>query len=107
IFQTAAKELHVLELMDFILDQTGYKKYLDDGSDEAEARWENIQELRTVAAEFAAASPEESLRNFLESVALVENESVSDKKNASGDMVTLMTLHAAKGLEFPVVFMVG
>ncbi len=107
IFQTAAKELNVLELLDFILDQTGYKKYLDDGSEDAEGRWENVQELRTVAAEFAAAGNEESLQNFLENVALVESESMSDKKNASGDMVTLMTLHAAKGLEFPVVFMVG
>ena len=110
VFQKASQELNVLELLDFIVDHTKYKQYLDDGSEEGQIRWENVQELRTVAAEFAAAGPGESLQSFLENVALVESETTSkDAKNNAFDnnAVTLMTLHAAKGLEFPVVFMIG
>ncbi len=111
VFQKAGQELNVLELLDFILDKTNYKSYLDDGSDESQARWENVQELRTVAAEFATAGPQESLQSFLENVALVEAETTSKNQPAdsdsAADQVTLMTLHAAKGLEFPVVFMIG
>jgi DNA helicase-2/ATP-dependent DNA helicase PcrA len=114
IFQKAAQELNVLELLDFIVQHTRYHQYLDDGTEEADIRWENVQELRTVAAEFAVAGPGESLHNFLENVALVESESKSKNRphpsaadpDASQE-VTLMTLHAAKGLEFSVVFMVG
>ncbi len=111
IYQKAAQEMNVLELLDFILQHTKYHQYLNDGTDEGEARWENVQELRTVAAEFATAGPQESLQNFLENVALVESESHSKTSNleprTSQDEVTLMTLHAAKGLEFSVVFIVG
>jgi DNA helicase-2/ATP-dependent DNA helicase PcrA len=112
LYQNAAQEMTVLELLDFILQHTKYHQYLDDGSEEAESRWENVQELRTVAAEFATAGPTESLQNFLENVALVESETKSKNRLANLDQrligeVTLMTLHAAKGLEFEVVFMVG
>ena len=111
VFQKASQELNVLELLDFILDKISYKSYLDDGSDESQARWENVQELRTVAAEFATAGPQESLQSFLENVALVEAETTSKNQSASAqstnDQITLMTLHAAKGLEFPVVFIIG
>ena len=111
VFQKASQELNVLELLDFILDKISYKSYLDDGSDESQARWENVQELRTVAAEFATAGPQESLQSFLENVALVEAETTSKNQSAdpqaANDQITLMTLHAAKGLEFPVVFIIG
>lgn len=111
VFHKASQELNVLELLDFILDKTSYKAYLDDGSDESQARWENVQELRTVAAEFATAGPQESLQSFLENVALVEAETTSKNQHADDQpthgQVTLMTLHAAKGLEFPVVFIIG
>src|SRR5690606_4905025 len=113
IFQKSSNELNVLELLDFILDKIRYKQYLDDGSQESQARWENVQELRTVAAEFATAGPQESLQNFLENVALVESETKSKNQTsghsapATDGEVTLMTLHAAKGLEFPIVFMIG
>ena len=93
-----------IELIDLIIDKTGYLKWLDDGSDQAAARVENVKELRSVAAEFPV------LTDFLETIALVEREYgpgkpslEKHKKNA----VTLMTAHAAKGLEFPVVFMIG
>ncbi len=87
-----------LELLDKILAVSGYLIFLDDGTDEGKGRVENVKELRSVAEEFP------NLANFLENVALVENG--YDKKEV-GDAVTLMTLHSAKGLEFPTVFMVG
>lgn len=90
--------LNTLELLDKILAVSGYLAYLDDGTEEGKGRIENVKELKSVAEEFP------NLVDFLENVALVENG--YDKKEA-GDAVTLMTLHSAKGLEFPVVFMVG
>jgi DNA helicase-2/ATP-dependent DNA helicase PcrA len=86
------------ELIDKIVRQTGYKTYINDGSVEGESRWENVEELMGVAA------TAESVGQFLEDVALVAD---IDNYNSSEDAITLMTLHAAKGLEFPVVFMVG
>lgn len=87
-----------LEQLDKILQVTGYLAYLDDGSEEGKSRVENVKELRSVAEEFP------NLQEFLENVALVENG--YDRKEV-GEAVTLMTLHNAKGLEFPHVFMVG
>ncbi len=88
-----------LELLDLILDKTGYLKWLDDGSEEVLDRLENLKELRSVAELFG------DLPEFLENVALVES---SDKPNFSdADVVSLMTIHASKGLEFSVVFLVG
>jgi DNA helicase-2/ATP-dependent DNA helicase PcrA len=80
-----------------VLKKTDYLNWLDDGSVTAEARIENVNELLSVAKEFT------NLAEFLEEVALVSGADAS----ADGDAVTLMTIHAAKGLEFPVVFMVG
>jgi len=88
-----------LELMDMLLEDTGYIKWLDDGSDEGKFRTENIKELRSVAQQFV------NLEDFLENVALIES---SNKANPDiYDSVTLMTVHASKGLEFPVVFVIG
>ncbi len=90
-----------LELLDRVLEITGYLELFDEEKEEDSARLENIKELRSVAAEFP--DPGE----FLENVALVEREG-SRRRSADGrGAVTLMTLHAAKGLEFPVVFMIG
>lgn len=91
-----------LELLDLILVKTGYLAYIDDGTEVGKTRVENVKELRSVAEEFS------ELTNFLENVALVENGSTPSKRQrAEQEAVTLMTLHGAKGLEFPVVFMVG
>lgn len=92
-----------LELMDKVLSVTNYLDKFKRDSEENVARLENIKELRSVATEFPA------ITEFLENVALVEAEQDADRKVGGGtkDSVTLMTLHAAKGLEFPVVFMVG
>jgi DNA helicase-2/ATP-dependent DNA helicase PcrA len=87
-------------LIDNVLKDTGYKNYLDDGTEEGEERWANLLELRSVAEEFEASG----LAVFLEHVALVsDQDTLTDAQNAP----TLLTLHAAKGLEFPVVFIIG
>lgn len=95
------KNKTTLDLLDSVLEKTGYLELFQRETDENLARLENIKELRSVAAEFS------NLTEFLENVALVEAESPVTSHQSPGDVVTLMTLHAAKGLEFPVVFIVG
>ena len=92
-----------IDILDKIIQQTGYLSLYDEKDEEDRSRLENIKELRSVALNFP------NLTNFLENVSLVEQEYMPDKKNSQGkkDAVTLMTLHAAKGLEFPYVFMIG
>lgn len=101
---TALREVNsdasVAGLIDSLLRRIDYLHYLDDGSVQGEARQENVKELLSVAREYQ----EEGLAGFLEEVALVSD---IDSANFDGDAVTLMTLHAAKGLEFPAVFMAG
>jgi DNA helicase-2/ATP-dependent DNA helicase PcrA len=100
----AAKELDTLALLDLVLQKTRYESFIRDGTEGGDERWENIEELRTVARDYAAEPPLEGLRSFLESVSLLgeQDEIVDDRPQ-----VTLLTLHAAKGLEYPVVFLVG
>lgn len=95
-----AGELNPLQLMDRILDDTDYHGYIDDGSDEGVDRWENVMELRRLAGEYQ----ERSLSEFLENIALVSDQ---DTIETSANVPTLLTLHAAKGLEYPVVFIAG
>lgn len=92
--------LSTLELMDEIIKDTGYIKWIDDGSEEALSRIENLKELKSVASLFV------NLEEFLESVSLVEDGGRSGDIGGV-DYVTLMTVHASKGLEFPSVFIVG
>jgi DNA helicase-2/ATP-dependent DNA helicase PcrA len=82
---------------------TGYKEYLM-GEEDGEDRWDNILELRTVANDYSSLPTGEGLPSFLEGVSLVTDVDSYDEKV---DAVTLITLHAAKGLEFPVVIIVG
>ena len=99
-----SSKLTTLEILDSVVEKTGYLEMYDDKNEEDLARLENIKELRSVASEFT------DLSQFLENVALVEQEYFPDKTiNYKGakDAVSLMTLHAAKGLEFNSVFMVG
>ncbi len=96
--------LTVDRLLEEILKRTGYLQLLRDGTEEGEAREENVRELGRVAAEFANDDPEASLAAFLEDAALAAD---ADEYDASDDAVTLITLHAAKGLEFGTVFIVG
>jgi DNA helicase-2/ATP-dependent DNA helicase PcrA len=100
----AAQELSVIQLLDLVIQRTRYESYIRDGSETGEERWENIQELRTVAQDYSDEPPLEGLRSFLENVALLgEQDEIEDDR----PQVTLMTLHSAKGLEYPVVFLVG
>ena len=93
-------ELQPLGLMDRILQDIEYHAYLDDGSEESQDRWDNVMELRRLASEYQ----ESGLEAFLEQVALVSDQ---DTLEAGANVPTLLTLHAAKGLEFKVVFLVG
>ncbi|MCH8949406.1 MAG: ATP-binding domain-containing protein, partial [Chloroflexi bacterium] len=93
------------ELLASLLERIGYRAYLlAEFKEDGEERWENVQQLQTLAAEYDGLAPEASLPQMLEDVALV---APSDEYNEQADSVTLITLHAAKGLEFPVVFIVG
>ncbi|MEK7551178.1 MAG: UvrD-helicase domain-containing protein [Patescibacteria group bacterium] len=101
---TDLNQKQTIELMDNVLKTTNYLNLYDPKDEEDAERLENIKELRSVAIAFPI------IENFLENVALVEQEYMPDHvKDEMGkkDTVNLMTLHAAKGLEFPVVFMVG
>src|SRR5574338_167554 len=91
-------------IFDAALERSGLQAAIQDGSDEGEERWANVVELRNHAAEFDEIAPPEGLARFLEEVALVSDQ---DELEDAPDRVTLITLHAAKGLEFPVVFIVG
>lgn len=93
-----SKSISIADLIDEIAQTTGYKDWILDGTEEGETRWENIEELKSVAKIHA------TLESFLEQVALVAD---IDAYDPSRDAVTLMTLHNAKGLEFPTVFIVG
>jgi DNA helicase-2/ATP-dependent DNA helicase PcrA len=95
-----ATELSTLSIMDRILEEIDYHAYIDDGTDEGTDRWENVMELRRLAAEYQ----DRTLSDFLENIALVSDQ---DTIEASANAPTLLTLHAAKGLEYPVVFIVG
>lgn len=96
------KPLTPLELLNEILRITEYKTKYDENDPEDFARLENIQELLNVAGQF------ESLDNFLENIALLQDNEMADVTLVGkDDVVTLMSLHSAKGLEFPIVFMVG
>ncbi|MBI2405890.1 UvrD-helicase domain-containing protein [Candidatus Microgenomates bacterium] len=105
-------KLTTLEILDSVLDTTGYLNLYDTDDPEDAARLENIKELRSVAAEFP------DVYEFLEQVALVETAQTNKGvirdaarlpalSKSNGGQVTLMTAHAAKGLEFPIVFIVG
>jgi DNA helicase-2/ATP-dependent DNA helicase PcrA len=92
------------ELLDEILEASGYRAMLADGSEEGEDRWANLLELRAVTTRYDDFSPEDALDRLLEETALVADQ---DSYEGEKDAVTLITLHAAKGLEFPVVFIGG
>jgi DNA helicase-2/ATP-dependent DNA helicase PcrA len=109
-----AKEQPLPSLIDFMLAQSGYAADLRDGTEEGEERWRNVLELRRVAEDFALIEPATALELFLEQLALVGGSDTTQAgedgplaQETESNAVTLITLHAAKGLEFPVVFLVG
>jgi DNA helicase-2/ATP-dependent DNA helicase PcrA len=98
------RQVTVLELLDKVLAESGYGEHVRDGTPEGEERWENIQELRSVAGDYGHLPAETALTTFLEDVALVSDV---DNLREGSDAATLLTLHMAKGLEFDTVFIVG
>jgi len=93
-------QLSVAALLDRILADSDYESYTRDGSDQGESRWENVMALRAVVAE----APDITLTEFLTDVALVADVDELAEEVAA---VTLLTLHSAKGLEYPIVFLTG
>ncbi|MGH2516239.1 MAG: 3'-5' exonuclease, partial [Ktedonobacterales bacterium] len=111
--QHAALEESLPRLIDRLLERSGYAAELRDGTEEGDERWNNVLELRRVAEDFSEIEPETALALFLENVALVAGADTTQAgengplEQGNPDAVTLITLHAAKGLEYPVVFIVG
>ena len=104
-FRELATKLPLSELTETILDVTGYvAKLKQERTEEAEDRLSNLQELLTAMEEFEQSHEERTLSAFLERVALVSD---IEREGTGKESVTLMTLHSAKGLEFPLVFMIG
>lgn len=100
--QTYADKHSLTDLITYLYEKSGFKNSLLDGTTEGETRDENVQELLSVATKYE--SIDDALHKFIEEVALVSD---TDRINQDTDMVHLMTLHSAKGLEFPVVFIIG
>jgi DNA helicase-2/ATP-dependent DNA helicase PcrA len=94
------REASAGEILERVVQDTGYRDYLEDGTPEGQDRWDNVRELIAVAQEF----PDQTLEQFLEAIALVSDQ---DTLTETQDAPTLLTLHAAKGLEFPVVLITG
>ena len=98
-WRVAAQTLNIPELFDRVVKDLNFKDYIDDQSEEGEDRWENVVELKRLADEYST----RALDEFLENIALISDQDTI----AEGNVPTLLTLHAAKGLEFGAVFIVG
>ncbi len=94
----------VVKLLDQVLEESGLRKHIQGSDDRSEERWENIMAFRDLAQEFNAETPPEGLASLLERNSLVADV---DTYEDAEDSITLITMHQAKGLEFPVVFIVG
>lgn len=104
-FRTMKETMSITELLDMVISDTGIlKEYELENSVEAQSRIENIKELKSVALEFEKQNEENSLEEFLANISLVSD---LDNLEEEQDYVVLMTMHSAKGLEFPVVFIPG
>ncbi|MGP4040898.1 DNA helicase PcrA [Gracilibacillus sp. D59] len=100
--------LSATDMVEEVIAKTGYEEMLhNERSIEAETRLENIEEFKTVTKHFEETNEDKTLVNFLTDLALVSDIDRMDDDPTADDSVTMMTLHAAKGLEFPVVFLIG
>ena len=105
MLENYSKEHTIIELLNKLLSTINYQQHLTETDTEhAEGRWENIEELQSIATLYQEVSPNSTLSQFLEEIALVSDV---DNPNDETQTVTLTSLHSAKGLEFPVVFMPG
>ena len=94
----------LIDFIKFVLSFSGYQKHIVNKPDRGQERWENIQEFMNIANEFQEQNPEQGIGEFLESISLMtDTDNLSDEE----EKLTLITLHQSKGLEFPVVFMIG
>ena len=101
----SSENLSLTELIDEVLDKSGMKKELEDSHlIEDETRLENLMEFKSITASYEERTGSVNLGDFLEEISLVSDQA---NHTEDGNVVTLMTLHSAKGLEFPIVFMVG
>ncbi len=103
-FSQKGEELSPTEMIKHIIKKIGYEKYIIEGAVDGEDRWENVKELFTATKKYDTLHAPEGLQKFLEEVALIQE---TDKLANHDKSVTMMTLHSAKGLEFPTVFLVG
>lgn len=103
-FRAASQQLPLPELLDLILEEARLAEFIRDGSEEGEERYANVMELRNVMLEYSELLPGQALSHFLEEVALLTD---LDSIDPNRSQVTLITLHAVKGLEYDVVFMSG
>lgn len=102
-----AQGKNALQVIEQIITAVRYIDYIDDGSEAGEYRRENIEELKNVASAYVERGEADSLNKFLQDIALIETAQEKNKKESYSGAITMMTLHSSKGLEFPVVFMVG
>jgi len=98
------ENITLTQLLDYIFERTNFEKLLRDESEKGEERWQNVQELRSVTQDYSELALAEALPKFLEDVTLMQE---ADNVEQASDLVHFMTLHMAKGLEFPVVFIAG
>jgi len=103
-FRRTSQKMPLTNLIKTIIQKINYEKYIRNGQEQGERRWENIQELFTVASKYDQLKPKLGLERFLEGISLLSNH---DEVETNRNLVNLMTLHCAKGLEFPVIFIVG
>ena len=103
-FTDIAESLPLEELLEEVIDKTGYRQMLENEGDEGQMRLENIEELKSSVAEYQENAEEPTLSGYLEEISLYTD---IDRYNADDDYVAMMTIHSAKGLEFPYVFVAG
>ncbi len=99
-----SQDAPVVKLLDVVVEETGLRRHIQGSDDRPDERWENIMAFRGLAEEFNAETPPEGLASLLERNSLVADV---DSYENEEDSITLITMHQAKGLEFPVVFIVG
>jgi len=97
-------EMEAGKFLEYVLEKIDYENYIKDGTDEGESRWENVLELFSAIEKYKDLNAREGVQAFLEDVTLVSDV---DGWDGESEAVTMMTLHAAKGLEFDTVFMIG
>lgn len=101
------EKMNLTDFIEYVLERSGYLKWLDDGTPENDARIENIKELLSVASKYNDMDTKLALQEFLSEVSLIEEQQVKAASKKDKNRVTLMTMHSAKGLEFSHVFIIG